>query len=358
MKMKLLSASVCLFSAVAVFLTGCGNNSEIEKMQQQIDTLQQYIEVNLNADIENWDGSYVGFGDLTVHTIYDDTPLIEAAKNNDTSALTEEERFTLDTAQNIIAQLGITDSMSDYEKEKAIYDWQVKYVGYDSTEQSALPENIDDYNYTPYGVLKYGQAICVGNATTFKLFMDLLDIDCKIIHSTTQGEHAWNLVKLDGEWYHVDVTFDYSTSGEPAYTYFNVTDTVKQNAGYPWDASEFPAATATKYCMAVMENTELKDVYALPQAIRTAVDEEKSSLYVSFQDYSSIDYSMLDQIGAYIGGGYLILGQSYPTEDGTVIYNIRIEPPYAEPVEDDSCSYDYDKMQKAIEETFGKQIFG
>ena len=43
------------------------------------------------------------------------------------------------------------------------------------------------------------------------VIMGALDIPCKIIHSTENGEHAWNIVQLNGEWYHVDVTFDGGT---------------------------------------------------------------------------------------------------------------------------------------------------
>ena len=93
--------------------------------------------------------------------------------------------------------------------------------------------------HTPYGVLRSHNAICVGNATTFKLFMDALDIPCKIIHSTQNGEHAWDVVQLDGEWYHVDVTFDGGVSGEPGYNYFNMPDSVKDNGSYRGTTTKF-----------------------------------------------------------------------------------------------------------------------
>ena len=69
-------------------------------------------------------------------------------------------------------------------------------------------ESEDDESYNPYGFFHDHSTICVGNATTIKLFFDVLGIDSKIIHSTENGEHAWNVVKIDGKWYHLDVTFD------------------------------------------------------------------------------------------------------------------------------------------------------
>ena len=144
----------------------------------------------------------------TVHDIYDDSKVISAYKNGDGSRLNTEDAFVLDKMTEIIDQI-IVDGMTDYEKEKAVYDWQHQWVTYGEDNLNPISAAAD--NYTPYGVLRSHNAICVGNATTFKLFMDALDIPCKIIHSTENGEHAWNIVQLNGEWYHVDVTFDGGT---------------------------------------------------------------------------------------------------------------------------------------------------
>lgn len=337
--------------------TGCGEAKQREEaMQQQIDLLQSYIEVNMRADLENWDGSYVGVG-VNTHDIYDDTAVLEAYKTGDESGLSEEDIYTLHAAKDVLAELAITENMSEFEKEKAVYDWQVAYARYDVTRQAVMPPDIDHYNYYPYGVLKYHSAICVGNATTFKLFMDMLGIDCKIIHSTAQGEHAWNLVKIDGDWYHVDVTFDGSSNtGEPAYNLFNVPDSVKQTGSYPWSSEQFPAATATKYCMAVMQHQELADLYALPQAVKEALKDGKQNVYVSFADGSTLSYAdnPLDLISGYLEKFYLHIGQTYSLEDGTVVQGIRIEP-WGEP-EDAVELYDHDRMRRETDRIFQGHI--
>lgn len=362
MNMKRWMAGFCSIAAAMTLLAGCSQNNstaEVEQMKKQLDTLQKYIEVNMKADLENWDGSYVGVGDYRVHQIVDDTPIIEAYKSGDDSALDEEQKFTLDKAKEVLEQLHITDAMSDYEKEKAIYDWQVMYVKYDESQQAAIPSdiNIADYNYYPYGVLKYHQAICVGNATTFKLFMDMLGIDCKIIHSTTQGEHAWNLVKLEDGWYHVDVTFDTPSANGPSYSYFNVPDSVKQNSGYPWNAEDFPAADATKYCYALQNAVELADLYELPKAVKDGVDAQKGCIFVSFADGSVLDYNVTDMISPYVEGYYVYAGNTYSFADGTILYSVTLDKT-VDSVTPEEPPYDYDKMQKKIEEVFGVVAMG
>ena len=212
-----------------------------------------------------------------VHPIYDDTAVVEAYKSGDSSKITDEkDKFILETASKAIED-NIKDSMSDYEKEKAIYDFVFSQSHYDDGNLAAIPHT-EAYSHTPYGVLHDHTAICVGNATTFKLFMDMLGIDCKIIHSTVEGEHAWNMVNIGGDWYHVDVTFD-GGGNSPAYAQFNVTDAVKDNAGYPWDHDEFPKAESVKYNYAVQNAVKIDDVSDTAALLAKAIADKKTGIF-------------------------------------------------------------------------------
>lgn len=362
--MKKTLAWMAAFGCMAALMTGCGSKEdELKALQTKLDTLQSYIEVNLKADIENWDGEYVGYGEFQMHPIFDDTAILEAHQTGDTSALSEQDAKTLKMALDVIRELDITDEMSDYEKEKAIYDWQVAYVRYDQANLAAIPPdiNLEDYNYHPYGVLTYHQAICVGNATTFDLMMGLLGIESYVIHSTEQGEHAWNLVKIEDGWYHVDVTFDNSSTGEPDYTFFNVPDAVKQNGGYPWDAAAFPKADATKYCYAVQNCTELADLYAFPAHFNETYRERRAepfNLFVSFADGSAIDYELLSQLTGWLGGGYLSLNTEYSLDDGSLVQALRYDPPYEEEPSEQQPAYDYEQMEQVIMDVFSEYAVG
>ncbi len=202
-----------------------------------------------------------------IHDIYDDSKVVEAYQSGKTDGLNEQEKNMFWRRRRRSLRKISKTACQITKKEKAIYDWQVAYVAYNDQNLAPISAG-DQYSHLPYGVLKYHQAICVGNATTFKLFMDLLGIENQIIHSTEEGEHAWNLVKLDGDWYHSDVTFDGGANGKPAYTNFNVPDSVKDDGSYPWNHEVIPAADGTKYCYLANEAKELKDVYALPKYIK------------------------------------------------------------------------------------------
>lgn len=100
--------------------------------------------------------------------------------------------------------MSITDeNMSDREKIRAVHDWIVKNTAYDIANYNAGTIPREDYSLV--GVMLNHTGVCEGYADTFRYFCDVLDIECGTVASSN---HAWNKVKLDGEWYYIDVTWD------------------------------------------------------------------------------------------------------------------------------------------------------
>ena len=81
--------------------------------------------------------------------------------------------------------------------------------------------------------------------------MDLLGIECITVVGASFGsseDHAWNMVKLDGAWYCVDVTWDDPGGGGQAiHRYFNVTSQFMRDTDHQWDYGAVPEATAEEY---------------------------------------------------------------------------------------------------------------
>ena len=141
----------------------------------------------------------------------------------------------------------ITDDMTDYEKEWAVYRWLIREVDYD-WRQNDPAQTAPRASFEPFGALVWGQAVCLGYATTFQLFMDLLGIECITVVGAafdSEGDHAWNMVKLDGEWYCVDATWDLGRSTAASCRYFNVTSDHMAKTDHQWDYANTPMATAT-----------------------------------------------------------------------------------------------------------------
>ncbi len=116
---------------------------------------------------------------------------------------------------------------SEWEKEKLIHDFLCSTVVYD--------DHFKDSSFECIGPLLFGRGVCEGIAKASKLLFDLVGIDSLIIHgkadqsriSVAAGDsHAWNMVQIEGEYYHLDVTFDLTvmTYNHLRYDYFNLSD--------------------------------------------------------------------------------------------------------------------------------------
>ncbi|MBQ4395885.1 MAG: hypothetical protein II828_00010 [Clostridia bacterium] len=127
--------------------------------------------------------------------------------------------------------------MSNYEKVICIHDWLVLNSQYDETYERS----------TAYQLLTEGTAVCQGYADSFKLFMDLLGVPSLVISSNDMN-HAWNMVKLGGQWYHIDVTWDDPVpdkAGVTRYTHTLLNDSeITAEDHYGWSADVTSSSTA------------------------------------------------------------------------------------------------------------------
>ncbi len=176
-------------------------------------------------------------------TLYDTGPILAAWKSGERAGLSEKDRAILTACQELLSEI-ITDEMSDYEKEWAVYCWLTASVDYDWGHSNPALEMDPDSN-NPYGALLHGKAICLGFATTFQLLMDLSGVECITVTGAafrSSENHAWNMVRLDGAWYCVDATWDISRSGSGSYLYFNVTSDRMAESDHQWDYASVPEA--------------------------------------------------------------------------------------------------------------------
>ena len=176
---------------------------------------------------------------------YDDAPILAAWASGDSAGLSEKDAAILDMAGAVMDQC-VTDGMTDYEKERALYKWVTENVRYDESHYDPLAKPDPD-SYNPYGPLHNGQGVCLGYASTFQLLMDMAGVECITVmgaaYHAEQQNHAWNMVRLGGQWYCADPTWD---EGDPeeAWRYFNVTSQTMAASDHQWDYSAVPEAIA------------------------------------------------------------------------------------------------------------------
>ncbi|MEE0800683.1 MAG: transglutaminase domain-containing protein, partial [Gemmiger sp.] len=92
---------------------------------------------------------------------------------------------------------------TDLEKVIYVHDWLVQNIAYDSANMNTVI--LDDHNMR--NALLEGRAVCDGYSKTYICVLNRLGIPAVLVTSS-QLNHAWSLVQLDGQWYHVDCTFD------------------------------------------------------------------------------------------------------------------------------------------------------
>ena len=148
-------------------------------------------------------------------------------------------------AERVVDEL-ITSSMSDYEVVKTLHDYLVTHCDYDYRVDTG---NMPFVSHQAEGALLKGTAVCSGYAKAYEAMLDAAGIPNETITGYAGGYHAWNLVQVDGQWYHVDTTWDDPTTqgGDYIrYTYFLKSDKVMVNRSHR-DWENVHACTSTKY---------------------------------------------------------------------------------------------------------------
>ena len=141
---------------------------------------------------------------------------------------------------------------SKFERVKTVHAWIIRNVKYDYSNylKNRLPKSA----YTIKGCLLKKKCVCAGYAAAFKKLMKAYHIPCKIVRGKAGGEsHAWNMVKLSGKWYHVDVTWDdpiingSNKNTEVFYDYFLKSTSYMRSHRHSFKTSKYPKCTSKKY---------------------------------------------------------------------------------------------------------------
>ncbi|UVI28744.1 transglutaminase domain-containing protein [Paenibacillus spongiae] len=129
-------------------------------------------------------------------------------------------RETLEQSRLVDERVGevlsgiVQPGMTVRDKVKKIHDWVVTNVEYDQSLS----------RYTAYEALNLGSAVCQGYTLLMYRMLEKAGIENRIIEGEVDtGSHVWNLVKLDGKWYHLDATWDDPVpdrAGTVGYKYF------------------------------------------------------------------------------------------------------------------------------------------
>ena len=111
----------------------------------------------------------------------------------------------LDTKISKILSQYILPGMNDVEKVLVLHDYIAVNTSYD--EERLEANDADHVSNTAYGALVNGRATCQGYAMAYQLLLENCGIEVKYVRSENM-RHGWVRVKINGQWYHVDPTWD------------------------------------------------------------------------------------------------------------------------------------------------------
>ena len=151
----------------------------------------------------------------------------------------------------------ISPEMTDEQKAVVLHDYIVSHCAYDN-ETYENGEYVRD-DYTAYGVLVDHKAVCDGYSLAYKYLCNLAGVECYKVASD-EMQHAWNMVVLDGEPYHVELINDdvpWDILGKTCHFSLFITDDEVIENGYApgWKVESYDTtlplkATSDKYAKA------------------------------------------------------------------------------------------------------------
>ncbi len=143
----------------------------------------------------------------------------------------KEEQQELDTALQEVKSKIDTSGMSDEEIVLAYHEYLTSTVAY-AYEDYFNGTIAANHGYDMYGALIKHSCVCQGYAETMFYLLREAGLSCAIA-SSENINHAWNIVKIHGKWYHIDATWDdpvWDMPGRSYHDYFLVSfDTMNKN---------------------------------------------------------------------------------------------------------------------------------
>lgn len=140
----------------------------------------------------------------------------------------------------LVAEVNALELETDYEKALWLHDWLIFNADYDESLTV----------HAARGVLLDGTGVCESYALAYQMLLGEIGIPSIYVTGYARGElHAWNLVSLEDEWYHIDTTWDDPVGGgNEGYGYFGLSDQL-MGRDHDWSRQNFvfPAAQGEQF---------------------------------------------------------------------------------------------------------------
>ncbi len=166
----------------------------------------------LMTKINNYVHPYNSFSDLNTKIISNGAITVKV-----TYKYPQDKIITINNKVNEIVKILDLNGKTDREKISLIHNYIISHSTYDD---NAISNNSPYDSTSAYGNLIEGYSVCSGYSDAMAIFLDLLNIPNIKISSEN---HIWNLVYIEGQWLHLDLTWDDAEDPRFQNNYFLIT---------------------------------------------------------------------------------------------------------------------------------------
>lgn len=162
----------------------------------------------------------------------------------------------------------VTFEMQDYQRELTLYKFITDHISYSKTKDKGINYiNATPMSHTMYGGLVDQIAVCDGYSRSLMYLLNATGVPTQFITGTSDGiPHAWNLVQIQGAYYHVDSTWADQESDKigSIYEFFNESDDYMKKT-HIWESKLYPKAVSNTYNTVNLQ-TEIVETYRVTKA--------------------------------------------------------------------------------------------
>lgn len=156
-----------------------------------------------------------------------------------------------DALEKVVREIEELNPLTNYDKLLCIYEYLQDHVTYDIKEFESgcsLGRSVNPMSHNAYGVLINKMGVCDGISSAFSLIAQKMGFECSVVSGKASfrtvgfSNHAWNIIKVDNSFYHMDPTWDVNRkekTEEYSYDYFCLSDD-SVSCDHEWDITTTP----------------------------------------------------------------------------------------------------------------------
>lgn len=143
---------------------------------------------------------------------------------------------------------GFKNINTDYDKANAINSYLLDNANYAINEYKSGTKFLSDGMsiHSPYTLLEHKKGVCTAYAELFKLMATELGLETRVVTGDAfsfgkWGSHAWNIVKIDGNWYHCDTSWNRESDNPEFHNRYFLVGDDKMSVDHRWNKENFPS---------------------------------------------------------------------------------------------------------------------